>query len=587
MDNTLNPEIKKLGYKYSLKIKKIFGALDPIIILYGSSIRGVANSDFDVCTIMHFYDEQVVKTIKDLTIEFHKSNGLQVDNEVPFDNKIIYSFSDIEKMLSEPPFPKYNGKFILKPMEKNPEYLSTHEVKLRLLLNVLTTYSVVLTGNELIIQHYKDAAWELIIELMYSYMDYKPLSIEQFVESLCKNPFGVQAGENFLGYDKNDIKLSDHLSKMSELNFEKLIKTGQMSKSGNQYILQKQDKWQIQPDKLNFAENTNPFGPPLKIRESLKSSAKYINQYPDYLNTKENTSLAKFFDVPYTNIAIANGSLEAIYALPYFLDSSSPSIITPTYWGYEEALKNLNLKYNKFNIATSFEFDESCIDEIASKSSILFICNPNNPTSSFIDNQKLYNIIRNNPQCHFVVDESHLMLDKNFANESLCRHISRVDNLSLVYSLSKFFGIAGLRVGTLISSNTIINQYKKWQIPYSVHTIGQILLPICLDDQDFIEMTREKIHELVNELYEELCKFSWLDVRISKTSFVLCRIKEGLTAIELSKVLEKKGIYIRELTTSYPDLEGEWIRISVNTRENNYKLIEELSHINRLKEEHD
>lgn len=73
----------------------------------------------------------------------------------------------------------------------------------------------------------------------------------------------------------------------------------------------------------------------------------------------------------------------------------------------------------------------------------------------------LIKIIQNNPNCHFIIDETMLIFDKNFFNKNLIKYVNTVDNLSVIVSFSKFFGIAGLRTGAVFSNNELIEKIKK------------------------------------------------------------------------------------------------------------------------------
>ena len=95
----LTKKIKELSKKYTKEVNKNFPNQEPIILLYGSAVEGVESSDLDVCTIVHSYNKDDEKNMKDITVKFHIDNNMKIDNEVPFENKTIYSFFDIEKML--------------------------------------------------------------------------------------------------------------------------------------------------------------------------------------------------------------------------------------------------------------------------------------------------------------------------------------------------------------------------------------------------------------------------------------------------------------------------------------------------------
>ncbi|WP_069997876.1 aminotransferase class I/II-fold pyridoxal phosphate-dependent enzyme [Cellulosilyticum sp. I15G10I2] len=603
--SVLCSNIETLAKRYLQEIEKSFNEADPAVLIYGSSVNGNDNSDIDICIILHQYGEEEQNTIKKLTIKFHKDNNLKLDDEVPFEQKCIFSYYDIEKVVRIPPFPIFRSKFRIPRIDKSEVYLSSNELKYRLLLNILTTNSVILRGNEKAINIYKNMAWETLIRVIFSYTGNSPIKVDQFVEYLCKNPYGDEEGEHFLGYSRKNEKLYIHLINTCERIFDRLVREEKMLASQpSMFACDKNWLRQFEistassflPDdtcyklmeyeKMNghdFSENANPLGPTEYVQNALKQCSVYINIYPDYKNIEANNDLSKFFSVPIENVAIANGSLEAIFALPKLLDSSAATVVVPTYWGYEAALQSINAKYRKLYLEGDLEFDDDKINEVASESTILFICNPNNPTSSYIEKDRICKIIEKNKNCHFIIDESHLMLHNNFFNETLCGDVEKLGNVSIVYSLSKLFSVAGLRVGALISNKEVVDKYKKWQVPYSLSTISQVLFPICINDEKFVDRTRKEIHVLVEELYKELCGFDWLNVKPSVTNFILCEITGGITAIELANKLKNDGFYIRELTTCYPDLKGEWIRISVNTRELNKQLISVIKNYNITK----
>lgn len=144
----LTKKIEELSKKYAQEVNKIFPDEEPIVLLYGSSVEGVENSDLDVCTILHNYNREDEKKIKDITVKFHIDNNMKIDNEVPFESKAIYSYFDIEKMLMKPPFQIFRRKFYIPEIEKSEEFLSSINVKYRLLLYALTANSIVISGNK-------------------------------------------------------------------------------------------------------------------------------------------------------------------------------------------------------------------------------------------------------------------------------------------------------------------------------------------------------------------------------------------------------------------------------------------------------
>lgn len=114
----MNQKIKELSEDYVSRITKEFKEKEFITVLYGSAADGTVDSDFDVCTFFHDYTENDAEKTGKITFDFHKDNNMKIDNEVPFENKTIYSFFDIEKMFLKPPFPIYRNKFYIPQIEK-------------------------------------------------------------------------------------------------------------------------------------------------------------------------------------------------------------------------------------------------------------------------------------------------------------------------------------------------------------------------------------------------------------------------------------------------------------------------------------
>lgn len=593
----LSATIVKLAEDYASKVKKEFEGRDPIVVLYGSSLNSVTAHDFDVVLFLHNYDDEDMKKISEITHDFHVRNGMIIDDEVPYSNKLIYTFFDIERMLIQPPFQVKRNHFFIQPINKNEEFLSSDCMKLRLLQNILCDDTQCILGNGALLDNYRKRAWENLIRIVYSNIRNEYLSEAEFIENLYKNPYGDEEGEFYIGFTRSNMRVSEYLkSKVAEL-FSALCSKGKLIQKDGRYCCD--IAWmyelinQATSNNLNYklidfkitskmlgddySENANPLGPPEELCTSIREMSQYINIYPDYKNIDINNKLAKFLHTDLENTVVCNGSLEAIYAIPRFLDASKTSIVVPTYWGYAAGLEAIGItEYNHVQFDKDFEFDLDAMKKAAADSTMMFICNPNNPTSSYLCKSKMLELVRSNPDCHFVIDESHLLLHDYYDAETLSSMIEELGNVSIVYSLSKLFSVAGFRVGALVANKEVIAKFKKWQVPYSLNTIAQNIFPIALEDDKFVQKTRIEIHELVKELIASLKNISYLRVKDSITNFVLCEVTGKITAVELAAKLEEDGIYIREMTTSYSEINGEWIRISVGTKELNKRLIDKL-----------
>lgn len=188
--------------KYKNSIIKEYG--DLTLILYGSTVYGINTSDLDICYLSdNELTKQRFERLKDLTRAFHLENGLRIDEEVPYDNKLVYSNDMIKKAIENPPFPFVNNKFIINPILKDKNYLSSLEMSKRLLLNILTVRNNVLFGNEEKVKEFSNKAWDTIIRVVLSYAEIKEVTIDELISLLYEDPYSHATGELYLGYKDN------------------------------------------------------------------------------------------------------------------------------------------------------------------------------------------------------------------------------------------------------------------------------------------------------------------------------------------------------------------------------------------------
>jgi len=220
-------EIAKEYYK---GVKNLIGEIT--MILYGSSVFGVKTSDLDLC----FFNNQQLPAyefdkIKKFTHDFHIINNLRIDEEIPYDNKLIYTFDFIESTLNNPPFPFCNGKFIIPKIQKNSTFLNSLHMKKRLLLNILTVKHVIIGNDNELIDGYVNRAWEIILKTIISYSEKDEFSFEEIIECLYEDPFDYNNGEMYLGYKNNLQEKKDFIEEQVCYYLNKLNKENKIEKT--------------------------------------------------------------------------------------------------------------------------------------------------------------------------------------------------------------------------------------------------------------------------------------------------------------------------------------------------------------------
>lgn len=223
-------EALDIAKKYRDEIIKRFD--DITMILYGSTVFGVKTSDLDVCFVREEQlSQEQFQQLKYITRDFHLKNNLRIDEEVPYENKLVYTKNFIEDTLINLPFPYINEKLIIQPIIKSKEYLASKEMSKRLLLNILTVKNEVLCGDKELIKNYGYRAWEEIIRVVISYSEQTNFSVEELLKYLYVNPFTGAEGELYLGYKKNLKEKEIYLQEKVEEMLMKLEKENKMVKT--------------------------------------------------------------------------------------------------------------------------------------------------------------------------------------------------------------------------------------------------------------------------------------------------------------------------------------------------------------------
>lgn len=222
-----------IGKEYVEYIKEETKNINPDILLYGSTVYGKVSSDLDITFIVKKFDSKDYEKIKNLTIEFQKQHKMNLDEEVPYYSKLIYTDKDVEYMLKNTPFKKVNGVYRITPIEKTPEFLSSKEMKYRLLLNILTTRSLTLQGDSEKIDTYKQKAWDLLVKIIISYNELSEIDLDHFIQLLYRDEKTNQDGEMFLGYKTNIKQKQLDLEDDCERTFARLVNEGKLEKKSS------------------------------------------------------------------------------------------------------------------------------------------------------------------------------------------------------------------------------------------------------------------------------------------------------------------------------------------------------------------
>ncbi len=309
--------------------------------------------------------------------------------------------------------------------------------------------------------------------------------------------------------------------------------------------------------------NENSYGSPLE---------QSYNRYPDPLQFEVKKRLSEIKGVPPKHIFLGNGSDEAIDIL--FRSFCNPGVdnvilVPPTYGMYEVSANINDIAIKRVPLTEDFQLNlEGIAEAIDDKTKLIFICSPNNPTGNSINREDIETVLANFDGI-VVIDEAYI----NFSRQkTFIQELTEYANLVILQTLSKAWGLAGLRVGMAFACEEIIEVMNKVKPPYNINEASQQLALKALQNIDLINLwIRETLAER-DKLVLELKDFDFvLDIYPSDANFILVKTTDPKG---IYNYLVSKGIIARD--RSKVELCEGCLRITIGTPEENKTLIQTL-----------
>ncbi len=328
-------------------------------------------------------------------------------------------------------------------------------------------------------------------------------------------------------------------------------------------------------DVIDFSANINPLGFPPKIKSRLCKNLQYILHYPDIKAESLIKRIAKYWSIKEENILVGNGSVDLLYFLIYTFKPRKVCIPFPTFSEYERAARCIEAKINFLKLQEDKDFKFQGLKSMDAE--VLFLCNPNNPTGNLILEEE--DFIERLPVELVIIDEAFMDFLPDEKKYTLIWKAQKSKKIIVLRTFTKFFALAGLRLGYLVAQKDTIGELKKRQVPWCVNSFAQLLGESILDEKEYIEKTRQFIERERRFLFTELTEIRELKPYPSVTNFLLIKIeKKKLTSSLLKTKLIQEGILIRDCS-NFRGLNNKFIRIAVRRHNENLKLIEALKKV--------
>ena len=321
------------------------------------------------------------------------------------------------------------------------------------------------------------------------------------------------------------------------------------------------DEFESQDEDLVFLDaNENPF-------------PNGLNRYPDPQQMQLKNKLAALKGLRPSQILCGNGSDEVLDLIfRAFCEPNKDAIITltPTY-GMYAVLANLNgIQQQCVSLTADFQIDvPAVLNAIQPNSKLLFICSPNNPSGNVM-NRTAGKVIVKAFQGLVVIDEAYIDFTDT---ESWLEDLSEHPNLVVTQTLSKAYGLAGIRLGICYASEEIIAVLNKIKPPYNINSLTQNAALTAISKQENTKQQLKTILDQRTELIKEFKKIAWIEkLYPTDANFILIRVDNANLRYEK---LKNKGIIVRNRT--HEDGCTNCLRITVGTAEENKRLINTLN----------
>ena len=336
------------------------------------------------------------------------------------------------------------------------------------------------------------------------------------------------------------------------------------------------------PGLLDFCYLVNPYFPSRKMREEMKANFDtLLTEYPSGMGV--NSLLAsKYFGVKKEYICVGNGAAELIKSLMSYLDGNL-GVIYPTFEEYPNRRESRTIiSYIPDNTDFSYTVDDIQLYFEHKDISSLLLVNPDNPSGNFISKTDLLELAfwAKRRNIHLIVDESFVDFAMDGLNSSLLYNelLESYPNLIVMKSISKSYGVPGLRLGVLATSDIELISWMKTNVAiWNINSFAEFYMQIFGKYESDYKMACEKFVAERSRFFKSLQRISFLRVIPSQANYFLCEVTNKYTSSELTRILLcENDILIKDCGTKKAFGGRNYIRIAVRGKEENNKLVEVL-----------
>ena len=291
-----------------------------------------------------------------------------------------------------------------------------------------------------------------------------------------------------------------------------------------------------------------------------------LREYPLGQMDELYARLAKYAGVSVNCVAVGSGSDQIIELLLSTLGGRRATVFSPTFSYFINRCKLHGIKVYQVPLEPDFTLDKKAFVKTAKRSDLIYICSPNNPTGNQLDRQEIIEVVDSLEDRLVLIDEAYV----DFADYSLSDDVIKRNNVIVLRTLSKAFGLAGARVGYIVSNRKLVRIFRSIiQLPYPISTLSLAIASGVLEDADQIKQTIKSVRLERERVFARLSKIDGIKIFRSDANFIF--IEAGKNYQAISKTLHSNRIVVK-LLGNISNHKG-CMRITIGTREMNDKYL--------------
>ncbi len=315
----------------------------------------------------------------------------------------------------------------------------------------------------------------------------------------------------------------------------------------------------------NFSSNVYYKGCDPRLLAELQDKIGVVKNYPSPMANELNQVAANYFNKDVHQFLFGNGATELFYLIAQCFSGTSATVVVPTFSEYQDACEMYQLK-------TELTTWQQVLD-YPYKTALAFICNPNNPTGEVLQVQEIEILLKKYPKTTFVIDEAYIEFCAQ--TDSAISLLDVYQNIILVKSLTKTFAIPGLRLGYVIASQNIIKKMLVFKQPWTVNALAITAGTYIFKNYQNLLFSKKEMLAKTVDFAAKINEIPFLEVQKNSTSYFLIKVLKGTATALKEYLMQHHQILVRD-ATNFKQLQGEYIRVSLQNTLSNQTLIKAL-----------